>query len=266
MNATAEEQTALVERSTAAPMALAPTGSDSQALMQMIGTLMARPDIDVDRLERLLMVKKAWEADEARKAFHDSMAAFKRIPTVIRKDNHVSYTKKDGSVTEYDHATLGNIVKQITEGLSSHGFSVSWNTERREQRIYVTCSLTHRLGHSESVTLDAAPDDSGGKNSIQAVGSAITYLQRYTLLAVTGLAVEGQDDDGRTAIAGAAINHLLDSLLARVEATTTDEQAAAVWKEGSKALSDLKDQDAYAEFKECVAKHRTMLKNKGVGK
>jgi hypothetical protein len=53
-------------------------------------------------------------------------------------------------------------------------------------------------GHHEETTLSSSPDDSGGKNSIQAIGSAVTYLQRYTLLALTGLATREQDNDGKT--------------------------------------------------------------------
>lgn len=181
-------------------LAFAPAQGDSRALMSMIQTAMSRPDFDVEKLERLLLVKERWEADEARKAYHAAMAEFKKNPPTIFKDNHVYYEKKDGSPVSYDHATLGHIVKQVTVSLSEHGLSASWNTERKDARVYVTCTLTHRLGHSQSVTLDCAPDDSGGKNSIQAVGSAITYLQRYTLLAATGLATEFlPDDDGRGA-------------------------------------------------------------------
>ena len=44
----------------------------------------------------------------------------------------------------------------------------------------------------------AAPDDTGKKNSIQQVASTVTYLERYTFLSITGLAVEDQiDDDGQ---------------------------------------------------------------------
>jgi hypothetical protein len=42
-------------------------------------------------------------------------------------------------------------------------------------------------------------DDSGNKNKIQQAGSTVTYLQRYTLLAVTGLSTQDQDDDGQGA-------------------------------------------------------------------
>ena len=42
----------------------------------------------------------------------------------------------------------------------------------------------------------AAPDASGNKNAIQAVISAVTYLQRATLKAKCGLAA-GRDDDAQ---------------------------------------------------------------------
>ena len=36
----------------------------------------------------------------------------------------------------------------------------------------------------------------GSKNAIQAIGSTVSYLCRYTLLCVTGLATSDPDDDG----------------------------------------------------------------------
>lgn len=152
---------------------------------------------DLDRLERLMALQERWEANEARKAYTQAMAAFKAEPMTITKDKHVEFTTQKG-VTSYDHATLGNVVRTIVAGLARHGLSHSWQTDRMEGgRVQVTCRITHSLGHSESIALDAGLDDSGGKNNIQALGSAITYLQRYTLLSITGLATEDQDDDGR---------------------------------------------------------------------
>jgi hypothetical protein len=40
-------------------------------------------------------------------------------------------------------------------------------------------------------------DATGNKNPVQQIGSTVTYLQRYTLLAATGLATSDSDDDGR---------------------------------------------------------------------
>mgnify|MGYP000541184124 FL=1 len=60
----------------------------------------------------------------------------------------------------------------------------------------VTCILSHRDGHSEESSLSGPADASGSKNAIQAIGSTLTYLQRYTLVQALGLAA-GDDDDGK---------------------------------------------------------------------
>jgi hypothetical protein len=64
--------------------------------------------------------------------------------------------------------------------------------------VSVTCVVTHEGGHFEETTLHAGADNSGGKNSIQSIGSTITYLQRYTLKPALGLAA-ARDDDGQAA-------------------------------------------------------------------
>jgi hypothetical protein len=62
----------------------------------------------------------------------------------------------------------------------------------------VTCRISHEKGHFEETSISAMADDSGAKNPIQAVGSTISYLQRYSCLALTGLATYDQDNDGVT--------------------------------------------------------------------
>ncbi|MCF6327562.1 MAG: ERF family protein [Devosiaceae bacterium] len=151
---------------------------------------------DMDQVEKLMALQERWEANEARKAYVVAMNEFKKDPPEIFKDRHVSYTTDKGT-TEYDHASLSNIVKLIGLGLSKHGLSHRWDINTKEGgMLVVTCVITHELGHSENVPMEAGADASGGKNNIQAKGSTITYLQRYTLLAATGLATAGQDDDG----------------------------------------------------------------------
>ena len=43
--------------------------------------------------------------------------------------------------------------------------------------------------------MTAPPDGSGKKNQIQQIASTVTYLERYTLFAILGLASADQDDD-----------------------------------------------------------------------
>ncbi len=145
---------------------------------------------DLDRLERLMVLQDKWEATQARKAYTAAMADFKKNPPDIEKDRHVKYGN-----TEYNHASLGNVTEKINAALSAHGLSAAWETTQSEKGVTVTCRITHVLGHSESTSLTAGSDTSGAKNAIQALGSAISYLQRYTILALTGLSTHDMDDD-----------------------------------------------------------------------
>lgn len=166
--------------------------------MQMLQLAMER-GADMDRLQQLMDLQQRWEANEARKAFVAAMAAFKANPPEILKGKKVSFSTSKGQ-TEYHHATLADVCAAATAGLALVGISHRWDVKQDGGKITVTCILTHAQGHSESVCMVALADDSGGKNSIQAIGSAVTYLQRYTLLAATGLAAQDMpDDDGRDA-------------------------------------------------------------------
>lgn len=152
---------------------------------------------DPQYLRDLMGLQQEWEANEARKAYVRAMAAFKSEPMTIAKDKHVSFNTSKGK-TEYDHATIGNVTAVICAALGRHGFSHRWHTDQKDKAITVSCVITHERGHFESTALTAYPDDSGGKNSIQQIASTVTYLQRYTLLAATGMATSDQaDDDGR---------------------------------------------------------------------
>ena len=131
----------------------------------------------------------------AEQAYVKAMANFKKNPPKIDKDRHVQYDTQKGRV-DYRHASLANVTEKISSALGENGLSASWKTEQENGVIKVTCSITHELGHGESTSLSGSADLTGSKNPIQAVGSTISYLQRYTLLALTGLATHDMDNDG----------------------------------------------------------------------
>ncbi|MFI5304322.1 MAG: ERF family protein [Nitrospiria bacterium] len=152
---------------------------------------------DPGTLEKLMDLQERWEAGQARKAYVSAMTGFKQeAPAVLIKGDKVDFSTAKGR-THYNYANLGSIVQEITSILGKYELSASWETAQDDKyNIIVTCHITHVGGHRESVTLRGPADESGNKNQIQAVGSTVTYLQRYTLLAALGLAT-GEDDDGR---------------------------------------------------------------------
>jgi hypothetical protein len=153
----------------------------------------------IETLERLMSLQERWEKNQARKAFDDAMAAAKAEIPVISKNRRVGYEHKDGrGETSYRHEDLGEIARTVDPILTKYGLSYRFRTtSETNQPVSVTCIVAHRDGHSEENTLTAGRDDSGKKNSIQAIGSTITYLQRYTLKAALGLAASSDDDGGK---------------------------------------------------------------------
>lgn len=152
----------------------------------------------MDVLERLMSLQERWEANQARKAFDEAMAAAKAEIPVIVKNRTVDFTSQKGR-TNYRHEDLAEIARTVDPILSKYGLSYRFRVSSNiNEPIMVTCIISHRLGHSEETTLTAGRDESGNKNSIQGVGSTITYLQRYTLKAALGLAASN-DDDARAA-------------------------------------------------------------------
>lgn len=152
----------------------------------------------VETLSRLMELQERWEANQARKAFDEAMAAVKANMPKIIKTKKVDFTTGRGR-TNYQYEDLASIMDQIGPVLSQHGLSVRYRTSAEpEKPISVTCIISHRLGHSEENTLMAGRDDSGNKNSIQAIGSTVTYLQRYTLKAALGLAAAADDDGSKS--------------------------------------------------------------------
>lgn len=170
--------------------------SSPAALMQIA----LSKGMDLDKLEKMLELQERFEAVQAKKAFVFAMSEFKKKPLEILKDKSVSFITKKGTPsegkTEYDHASLANVVNVIGAELANHGLSAAWKTDQGDFGIKVTCILFHSGGHSEEVSLTAPPDLSGGKNPIQALASTVSYLERYTLLAITGLTTKDMDTNG----------------------------------------------------------------------
>lgn len=196
------------------------TGNSPAAIMMMA----LNKGVDIERLEKLLSIQQVWEANEARKAYHEAMAAFKADPPDIGKDKRVSFDVGNRT-TSYTHASLANVTEKINRALSQHGLSAGWTTVQNEKGITVTCIITHKMGHSEATSLTAAPDTSGSKNAIQAVGSTVSYLERYTILALTGLATRDMDDDGKGSEAEYIDEKQLSQITDMINSKGVDEAA-----------------------------------------
>lgn len=163
--------------------------------MQMISAAIESGQ-GIEVLDKLMALQERWEANQGRKAFDNAMAAVKAELPVVMKSREVDFTTQKGR-TNYRYEDFAQIAKQIDPVLTRHGLSYRFRTEQLDGgMVKVTCIIAHRDGHFVENSLSAGRDESGNKNNIQAVGSTVTYLQRYTLKAALGIAVSA-DDDGK---------------------------------------------------------------------
>lgn len=150
----------------------------------------------LEQVEKMMELQERWEAGEARKAYNAAFAAFKSEAVRVLKNRKVDA----GPLSGKSYAELHSVVDAVTPALSKHGLGASWRlTKDDKDWIEVTCTLKHSSGHSESVSMGGPPDTGGAKNKIQERASTISYLERYTLKAICGVAEGGEDNDGNGA-------------------------------------------------------------------
>lgn len=210
----------------------------------------------MEELSKLMDLQDRHDAREARKAYVAAMAAFKREPLEVLKRKRVAFGE-----TEYFHAELSDVTDAVCPALGKHGLSHAWDIEQGAQ-IKVTCTITHEFGHSESVSMSAPPDQSGKKNAIQQVASTVTYLQRYTLLAICGIATKGQDDDARTGD-GEGFKPLTDEQIATINdylTATGADRAKFLAFMGANAVEEIAAADYQRAIDSLKAKERATRK------
>ena len=97
--------------------------------------------------------------------------------------------------TRSEYTTLGAALDAVRPALAAEGLSITQWPVMEAERVCVVTRLGHRSGQWMQ-SIASAPLDQQ-RNRVQAVGSTITYLRRYALMAVCGIAPE--DDDGHAA-------------------------------------------------------------------
>jgi len=171
-----------------------------QSYQNQIIAMAADKDFDLDRLEKVIELQERWEKREAEKKFNAAMAQFKGSVKQIKKSKVVDFTNQKGMRTCYNYASLDDIEEATKGALKEAGLYYRWIIKQGEGKVYGQCVISHVDGHSITSEPMVGPyDASGGKNAIQAVASAQTYVQKYTLISTLGLCSADEDDDGNIA-------------------------------------------------------------------
>lgn len=243
--------------------AIIPTGQpevqQNASLMTVIERLASNPGVDIDKIQRLLEMQERRELNLDKAALRHAVAEFKKNPPQIIKKRLASFPTKQegGGRVSYSYADLENITSAIQDGLAGFGVTHSWSIAEGNGGISVTCVLKYGMYEEPGVTLTAPPDTSGTKNAIQAKGSTLSYLEKYTLLAATGMAAGMPDTDGNVEpiMDGEAWN----THIKLIREAGTPEALKDYWQAAIREARFNKDSVAEKKFTDAKDKRKTEL-------
>lgn len=162
----------------------------------MFERLARDPSVDVAKLKELLAMHERVLASQAKAAFDAAYSEMQGEIPVIDEQGQILVQGEVRS-TYARNEDIQPIIKPI---LKKYGFALRFRNETlADGRLKITGILSHRSGHSEQDEFVTLPDSGGRMNDIQRLGSARSYGQRYTTIALLNIATALEDDDGEKA-------------------------------------------------------------------
>ena len=147
---------------------------------------------DPETIEKLMDLQDRAHKKKAEEAFKCDFALMQQDMPRIEKKKKVSFGQ-----TKYSYAPLEDIAEQIAETLARYGFSYHFEQQHNGELIKVVCVLSHPLGYERRNEMVSEKLGAKQMNNIQAQAAAVTYMRRYTLTGVLGLATADEDIDAR---------------------------------------------------------------------
>jgi hypothetical protein len=132
-----------------------------------------------------------------------ALAAFQSTLPSVRKGQTARIQGKEGKASySYDYADLTDVSEATLPALANVGLAWTTSLDTHENgSLILVWSLLH--GESGESISGSVPVGRAGQDW-QSLGSSITYARRYCLVAATGVAPGGDDNDGEGAQAGPA--------------------------------------------------------------
>lgn len=153
------------------------------SFMDLIAQNINNPDFDVAKLNALIDANIRVNEIQAKIDFNEAMARLQpRLPQIVRnaKGHNATY------------ATYESMDYQVRPLYTAEGFSVSYDTKGQTHYGF----LSHKGGFTKTAQIDFSPDNSGNKNTPQAIISALSYAKRQLLAMLLNIVTKGEDDDG----------------------------------------------------------------------
>lgn len=236
----------------------------TSGLLDVIARAARDPNVDVDKMERLMQMQERVMAREAKASFTAAKIAMRaELPEITMKGHIVIRDKTDQSKILQDtpFARFEDIHIAVMPILTAHGFDLSFkNGLSVEGKVRVTTILDHIGGHSEETYFDLPHDSSGSKNAVQAVGSSTSYAKRYGVLSILNIRVSGEDDNAVAACEKPCLSReQRDEILSRLDACQADKKKFATFL-GVDSIADILAKDYDKAIAAVVSKEKAVAK------
>jgi hypothetical protein len=172
--------------------------SNTASLIQAIERAAMNPEVDIEKMERLLQMQITIMDRQAAQEFNQSMNKVQAQMVRVAADANNSQTRSKYA----SYAALDRAMRPI---YGEHGFSLIFATEEAQQPefVRVTCEVGHVSGCVKVYHIDVPADGKGAKGGdvmtkTHAVGAATSYGARYLLKLIFNIAIGEDDIDGNT--------------------------------------------------------------------
>lgn len=191
---------ALIEHVETQPPAQIVPVSESAAIFQIIERAARDPNVDIDKMQRLMDMHTQMQAMRAKAAYSAALSEMQpELPIIAERGKIVVKDKVTKEIIQSTgYALWEDINEAIKPVLAAHRFALSFRTGlAADGKLIVTGILSHAEGHQEETTMILPHDSTGSKNAVQAVGSSTSYGKRYTACALLNITSRGEDDDAK---------------------------------------------------------------------
>lgn len=174
------------------------TVTDAGSVLAIIHKAATDPNVDVDKMEKLMGMYERQRSFTAEQAFNQGMNAAQQLVGRVAADANNPQTRSRYAT----YAALDRVLRPI---YTEQGFSLSFDTGEGapEAHVRVVCYVSHKDGHTRTYHADIPADGKGAKGNdvmtkTHAVGAGMQYGMRYLLKFIFNVAI-GEDDDGNAA-------------------------------------------------------------------
>lgn len=167
------------------------------SVLAIVARAAADPACDIEKMKALREMYAEERAHQARIEFAADFSLLAgHIPNISKRGEQRNKGELMFKYTRWD-----DVMKALTPLLEEYGFSLTFESAPRPGEgggLTITGCLLHRAGHQKQASIGLPLDTGPGRSNLQAIGSTISYGQKYVAKMLLNLVFGGDDNDGVT--------------------------------------------------------------------